>query len=363
LAAFVLADSFLPATSRFSASEKARVLDFVGQFQKNPANPGVSLERIRKARSENVWSGRISRDIRAILYKDGDTWVALHAGHHDPAYRWAERRDIGRHPVTGALQVIEVVEDVREVLPQATSEGLLAAHSDEYLTSLGVPESWLPLLREVGDEDQLLEVCVRLPSEVGERVLRVADGEVVTPPMPVPSDKPLTETPEVGHRFYVVDDRSDLQRILNAPLASWIAFLHPSQRKLVEGSYNGPVKVTGSAGTGKTTVALHRARHLARQGKNVLVTTFVTTLAANLQRQLRLFCSPQELERITVSTVHSRALAIARTADSRVAPANQDEISRLLDTMRLRFAAQFCRSPEDLGQEGTFIKRRFMVLA
>jgi superfamily I DNA/RNA helicase len=40
--------------------------------------------------------------------------------------------------------------------------------------------------------------------------------------------------------------------------------LHPDQRELVERNYNGPARVAGSAGTGKTIVALHRAAHLAR---------------------------------------------------------------------------------------------------
>ncbi|MEC7523852.1 MAG: 3'-5' exonuclease [Myxococcota bacterium] len=343
-ASFLLADSFLPAVVNFSASEKARVLDFISQFQKNPANPGISLERVNGARADNVWSGRVSRDIRAILFKDGDTWVALHVDHHDPAYRWAERRDIGRHPVTGSLQVVEVVEDVREVLPEparTAPRALLADHSDEYLLSLGTPESWLPVLREVADDDQLLDVCVKLPEDVAERLLRVAGGELVTPPAPVAPEQPITESPEVGHRFYVVEDESDIQSVLNAPLSRWIAFLHPTQRKIVEGTFKGPAKVTGSAGTGKTTVAMHRARHLARQGQRVLLTTFVTTLADNLLRQMKLFCTEDELSRIRVSTVHSRGLSVARKSDGRMTPANPDEIHRLLDRLRLRHAAKF----------------------
>jgi len=334
---FLLAESFLPAVARFNAADKARVLDFISAFQQDPANPGISLERIREARSSDVWAGRISRDLRAILYKDGETWVALHADHHDPAYRWAARREVGRHPVTGSLQVIEVLENVRNEVGQSADLGLFSSHTDQYLLSLGVPETWLPVLREIATEDQLLEVAVRLPSDVAERLIRLAAGELVTPPAPVPPERPLETTPEIGQRFFVVDDRSDLRAVLDAPLAKWIAFLHPSQRALVERNHGGPVRVTGSAGTGKTTVAMHRARHLARQGKHVLLTTFVTTLAENLLRQLRLFCTPDELARITVSTVHSRALAVAREIDPRLGPASNETVRGVLDSMRLRY--------------------------
>ncbi|MCC7542079.1 MAG: AAA family ATPase [Deltaproteobacteria bacterium] len=339
----LLSESFLESVGRLSAGAKARVLDFIAAFQKNPASPAVSLERVTGARSSQVWAGRISNELRAILHKDGDTWVVLHADHHDPAYRWAGRHEVGRHAVTGALQVVEVVERVEEpVVARSRAApvpaGLFGGRTDDYLVSLGVPETWLPVLRSVTNDDQLLDVCVKLPSDVAERLLSVAGGELVTPPAPIPLDAPLTASPDLQRRFYVVDDRSDLEAVLDAPMARWIAFLHPSQRQLVEKDFHGPAKITGSAGTGKTTVAMHRARRLARAGRRVFLTTYGRTLAENLLRQLRVFCTPEDLERITVSTVHARALAVARTRDSRVDIAGTNEVRTLLDAMRLRHA-------------------------
>jgi superfamily I DNA/RNA helicase len=347
---FVIADRFFPAAGRFSAQEKARVLDFVSAFQENPAAPALSLERVDKARSAQVWSARVSRDVRAILHKDGDAWVAVYVDHHDAAYRWAERHEIGRHKVTGELQIVEVAtlaadgEHIRSDpasgqanVPALQAERVFAKHADAYLLSLGVPDSWLPFIRELENDDQLLEACAKLPEEVAERLLSLAGGDLVAPPVPIPKGQPLTATPELRQRFYVVDDRSELEAVLDAPMERWIAFLHPSQRKLVDKSFQGPAKVTGSAGTGKTTVALHRARRLARAGKCVLLTTFVNTLAHNLLRQLKVLCTAEELKRITVSTVHSRALAIARTVDSRINIAQPNEVQKLLDSLRLRF--------------------------
>lgn len=338
--AFLLADSFFPAAAKLSANEKARVFDFIGSFQANPASPGASLERVKNARSPQVWSARITRDLRAILFKDGDSWVALHADHHDDAYAWAERHQVGRHSVTGALQVVEVVESRETVASPAATElpRVFAGHSDAYLLSLGVPEAWLPVLREVADEDQLLDVAVKLPPDVAERLLTLSSGELVTPPTPIPAEKPLDEVPEARQQFYVVEDRSDLRAVLDAPLERWVAFLHPSQRSLVDKTFNGPAKVTGSAGTGKTTVAMHRARRLAREGKEVLLTTFVKTLSENILRQLRLLCTRSELDRIQVSTVHARALAIVRSVDSRADIAGTKEVLQLLDRMRLQHA-------------------------
>src|SRR4051812_22756024 len=117
--------------------------------------------------------------------------------------------------------------------------------------------------------------------------------------------------------------------MLSAPLDTWAVFLHPSQQKLVTSSFNGPIKVTGSAGTGKTVVALHRARHLAKQAKRVLVTSYVTTLCQNLQRSLRLLCESEEMAHIAVSTVHNQALSLVNLAGEQIQPIDNSQIADL----------------------------------
>src|SRR5688572_12884001 len=93
----LIAPQLFSSLGQLSPNDQARVIDFINTFQVNPAHPSLSLERIDRARSKGVWSGRVSRDLRAILYKDGDTWAILYANHHDAAYDWAERREVGRH--------------------------------------------------------------------------------------------------------------------------------------------------------------------------------------------------------------------------------------------------------------------------
>ena len=93
--------------------------------------------------------------------------------------------------------------------------------------------------------------------------------------------------------------------MLNAPLERWRVFLHPSQRRLVERRWNGPVRVLGGAGTGKTVVAMHRARRLARdpQPGRILFTTFTRNLAADIENNLRAICTPEEMARIEVTNL------------------------------------------------------------
>ena len=129
--------------------------------------------------------------------------------------------------------------------------------------------------------------------------------------------------------------------LLQKPIEDWLRFLHPSQRELATGTFNGPVKVTGSAGTGKTVVAMHRARHLADQGKRVLLTSFVTTLCKNIEHNLQILCTDSQRKLVTVGTVHSQALRLAREVDSQLAPADEERIAKLIERFQDFGGAQF----------------------
>ena len=98
-------------------------------------------------------------------------------------------------------------------------------------------------------------------------------------------------------RFVVAEDDLALEAMLNAPLEHWRVFLHPTQPRLVEHHWNGPVRVLGGAGTGKTVAAMHRARWLARNlpDGRVLFTTFARNLATDIENNLRSICSPEEM--------------------------------------------------------------------
>lgn len=59
------------------------------------------------------------------------------------------------------------------------------------------------------------------------------------------------------------EDRHYTEVDLAPPLA--LFFLHPSQRRVVDQFFNGPARVSGSAGTGKTVVAIHRAANILKK--------------------------------------------------------------------------------------------------
>jgi superfamily I DNA/RNA helicase len=151
----------------------------------------------------------------------------------------------------------------------------------------GVPEEWVDDVR-AADEDTLFDVIPHLPQEAQEALLKLAVGETPEPPKPTPATADPFAHPDAQRRFRVLTNIEELERALNSPWEKWAVFLHPDQRQYAEKNYAGPARVTGSAGTGKTIVALHRAVYLARSNPNaqVLLTTFSEALARSLKIKL-----------------------------------------------------------------------------
>lgn len=113
------------------------------------------------------------------------------------------------------------------------------------------------------------------------------------------------DNPDSKRLFLLASDDEALQAMLDAPLEKWRVFLHPLQRKLVFRDWNGPVRVLGGAGTGKTVVAMHRAKWLAEQtlqdrDTRILFTTFTKNLAADIEQNLKHICAPEVLRKIEV---------------------------------------------------------------
>ena len=294
---FRIADTFTDSLTKLTAEEQKAAKTTAFDLQLNPANPGIQMHRVDRSREKNFWSARINRDLRFIVYRTGSTTTLCYAAHHDDAYRWAERHVIERHPRTGAAQLVELRKTVREIevptyvaaeAPAAPPKpALLAHHSDEDLLAYGVPTEWLDDVRSA-DEDALLEVAEHLPAEAMEALLVLATGGTPQLPLQTPEGTDPFAHPDAQRRFRVMANVEEVERALEYPWEKWTVFLHPTQRAIVERQYSGPARVAGSAGTGKTVVALHRAVHLARThpGARVLLTTFSDTLANALRVKL-----------------------------------------------------------------------------
>ena len=330
---FRIADTFTDSLARLTTDEQKVAKTTAFDMQMNPTSPGLNFHKLEKCKDKNFWSIRVSDDIRVIVHKTNNSLMLCYVDHHDKAYRWAERRKLETHPKTGAAQLVEVRERVEEIrVPVYVSESMpldrpvhqllssarkhvpvLAGRSEDELLSYGVPPEWLADVM-VADEDSLLELVSHLPSEAAEALLELAVGRTPQKPEPVPAGADPFNHPDAQRRFRVMNDVEELESALAFPWDKWTTFLHPAQRQWIERDYSGPARVSGSAGTGKTIVALHRAVFLARRNPDsrVLLTTFSDTLANALRQKLhRLICTePRLAERLEVQSMNALGLRL-----------------------------------------------------
>jgi mRNA-degrading endonuclease RelE of RelBE toxin-antitoxin system len=322
---FRIADTFTDSLTKLTGEEQKAVKMTAFDLQLNPASPGMSFHKLDKARDKNFWSVRVSSDIRLIVHKSEASLLLCYVDHHDRAYDWAERRKLETHPKTGAAQLVEVRETVKEIVvpvyvqtetgakPKPTTEagGIFADASDDELLGYGVPAEWLSDVKKATGET-LLPLTDHLPAEAAEALLELATGGTPRTAAPAVIAVNPFDHPDAQRRFRVMTNVEELQRALDFPWEKWTVFLHPEQRQWVERDYTGPARVSGSAGTGKTIVALHRAAHLARTHPNtrVLLTTFSDALANALQTKLKrlLGNEPRLAERIDVYSIDAIGL-------------------------------------------------------
>src|SRR6202165_5680132 len=113
---FRIADTFTDSLARLTGDEQKVVKTTAFDLQLNPVNPGMSFHKLDKAKDKNFWSVRVSSDIRLIVHKTQGSLLLCYVDHHDRAYAWAERRKLETHPKTGAAQLVEIRETVKEVV-------------------------------------------------------------------------------------------------------------------------------------------------------------------------------------------------------------------------------------------------------
>lgn len=336
---FRIADTFTDSLARLTGEEQKAVKMTAFDLQLNPANPGMSFHKLDKAKDKSFWSVRVSSDIRIIVHRSDSSLLLCYVDHHDKAYAWAERRKLETHPKTGAAQLVEIRETVQEILVpvyvQRKPDAMLlfSRTSDDELLSYGVPPEWLPDVRQA-TEDSLLTLSDHLPAEAAEALLELATGGKPRILDFLAEQKSPFDHPDAQRRFRVMADVEELQRALDCPWEKWTVFLHPEQRQFVDRDYSGPARVSGSAGTGKTVVALHRAAVLVRGNSEarVLLTTFSDTLANALQAKLKWLLSnePRLAERIDVYSLEAIGLRLYRSRIGAVSVASRDQVRSLI---------------------------------
>ncbi len=322
-----ISSDFLTAFAKLPKGIQRKTTDFLTKFRDNPSSGSIHLHLIKNS-DPCFRSARIDQTYRGIVARQdaSDTYLLLWVDHHDEAYAWASKRKCSINDITGSVQVYEVFTE-RVHIAQPQLPPLFSAFTDDQLIKLGTPRDQLHFLRTLTTVQQFDEIASSIPEDVREALEYLANGlpyaEVLEEVARNANDGPASDSFSDALRnasslrsFVVVEGEDELLKLLSAPLEKWRTFLHPSQRAVVSKSYNGPARVLGGAGTGKTVVAMHRARKLAKEckpGQRVLFTTFSTNLATDISGSLDELCSPDERRCIDVDNLDRWALRFLRS--------------------------------------------------
>ncbi|MEU4083116.1 UvrD-helicase domain-containing protein [Streptomyces aureus] len=351
---------FLMEFAKLEKPVQKRVHEVFDKFREH-RHAGLHLEKLEKARDPRIRTIRINQFMRGVVLapESGDSFLLLKVMPHDDAIAWALKH---RATVNSATQGIELRDDVAleratagvRGLPSPAGEPLFAHVSDKDLTRLGIDADLLPLVRHLSEEahldalhkilpeqqyDVLAGLAARMePEDIWREIVLVQMEQAsfnASPQATARADNEQSAS-AVGQddlsaamarsqgRIALVSGPDELMEILSRPFDTWRVFLHPSQRKVAyRPSYNGPARVVGGPGTGKTVVALHRALHLARQlpseapDGSILLTTFTRDLAGDLRRSLELLIPDERLRaKIRVTNVDALANQIVRESRS-----------------------------------------------
>jgi len=345
----------------------------------NDASNGANLETIQCAASSSMKSMRVNDKYRIVVHRDAKgTYTFLHIDDHDKAYAWAARNRFGINPFTGEVQLYVVdIPEVKDVTaskrpPDEASTGPFSMHPNEAdLLRLGVPTELIPTIRTLRDDEDILIHEKEIPQGVFDALLLLYDGKT---PDEVVAELGLNKGGEVNENdvaaaveksdisqatFAFASSEEELNRIRDAAkMAAWRVFLHSTQRKHVVRQQNGPCKLLGGAGTGKTVVAMHRVKHLlekvyVREDERILFTTFTKNLAEDIESLLGTICSEEQMKRVDVVNLDAWAMQYLRGQKIDVEVLSDDARKELIEKAiadaapeKVRTAAFYLRERE-----------------
>lgn len=238
---------------------------------------------------------------------------------------WKEPSVVGDRMYRGDPDVTEEILNLADLMDKAEAElaeiGLAPGevHAVAVLAFRKGISARVGPVDVVGDADVLSYIAARgarlTPSQVDAVYARcMVLFPVLGAPAPVVATvpEPVLAAPPATVDMDALLSESEVEAALLAgvmaqPIEEWMSFLHPIQATTVRRSFNGPGRVRGPAGTGKTVVGLHRAAYLARTrpGK-VLVATYVRTLPDVLRSQLARM-APDAVDKVAFDGVHGFA--------------------------------------------------------
>ena len=312
----------------FSDKEGKQILEKIRLLIENPSHSSLNRHKLKRTKYDGLVSYYVNKDIRIISYEPTKSDIyLLRFDRHNAAYIWANSINPSL-TADGVVQLIKIKEssvtetqDTKkkevsselafvDLLPKRLEgkEYLFDGFSDKELLAKGYTQIYVDLVRRIATEKDLDILLENIPEAISEKL--IDDIETING-----KTKQDQEPENLQIRFKRVDNSSeldawisDLNRALEEPFLKWQTFLHPNQRKVVSRNSNGPLRVTGGAGTGKTVVGIHRAKFLldSKYFEKIYFITYNKTLKNNLQKVTAPFFEQNKIaKQVEISTFHS----------------------------------------------------------
>lgn len=317
-------DSFFDAFSVLPRKIQKKTREFMKKFKEDPKSSAINYEKINTFKDQSLRTVRIDQKYRAIIQapESGNGFHLLWVDNHDEAMDWAANKVFEWNASTQSFQMYDrptaIPKPISSDIKVKDSTLLYTSYSDDQLTSIGVPKDLIELVKSIERVDHLESYASNLPSDVYEYLYYLSEGISIADILEeieagkVEEDETLS--PNAQKNVYVLTEDSELERILSGDFEKWKLFLHPSQRSIAYGEFKGPLKVTGSAGTGKTVCALHRAKYLSQKlesfDKPILFTTFTKSLTQYLSTVTDKFSIPES--EIVIANIDKLIFELAR---------------------------------------------------
>ncbi|PJF42140.1 MAG: hypothetical protein CUN50_05270 [Candidatus Thermofonsia Clade 1 bacterium] len=275
----LVTERFQKSLERYRRNGRGNVEEKIKLLLSNPAQPHPSLKAHRIKKNADFWE---------MYLTDGDRLI----------YRWRnghlELHDIGDHSIVGRFHQSATLAasfpfnifgskkapqpspaeprrplarpDLTTVQPDPAegSDNCLKNLPEAHLRILGVPKAHVKAVQEAPSFEALEKID--LPPRVLERLQELATN--------VRLERALRE----GRLLY----RATLDQLVGyveGKIKRLMLNLANEQQHLVTLETSRPTLVRGCAGSGKTTIAVYRAIHFAKEGKRVLFLTYNKTLA------------------------------------------------------------------------------------
>lgn len=253
---------------------------------------------------------------RLITVQHDGICLLLFAGDHDACDEWLETnkgkrfhlKETQEGRVIESTRVSESVTDPESrlnTMPDFSTGALWEKLPQRYFDAMGAGLhedviAELKLLTSITPDEELVLLACKAPTgkqsdllydvfdllrggQVQEAKARIDryDGTVTPLEEATPSSLDATVS---GDEVMLVEDVDPIlfeHFVRTASYEKWMMYLHPSQRSFANRDFNGPAKLTGVSGSGKTSVLIHRAIRLARlyPGEKVLVLTLNRALS------------------------------------------------------------------------------------